>query len=71
MKPIGATKKERHGDWVYTMEVVGYNEKIPCNIWAEKKREYDPHPYLRDIIASIERDRDMEYTKNLRRRIAL
>lgn len=64
-KKIGSTMKERTGDWVITFECIGYVNGH--NVWQEKKRTYDPHPYLRDAVADIERDRDMSYLKELRR----
>ena len=42
MLPIGKTKTERTGDWLYTWEVVGWNDKAKCNIWAEKSKRYSP-----------------------------
>ena len=37
MKPLGYTINEQQGDWLVTYEVVGYNDRAKCNIWAEKK----------------------------------
>ena len=66
MKPIGSTHKVQQGDWLVTYEVIGWNERTQSNIWAEKKRQYEPHPYLRDVVSDTD-VRDMEYIRELRR----
>lgn len=63
-KKIGTTMKQRTGEWVITFECVGY--KNGHNVWAEKKRQYEPHPYLRDVVSDTD-VRDMEYIRELRR----
>ena len=42
MLPIGATKKNRQGDWIITWVVVGWNDRAKCNVWEEKSRRYSP-----------------------------
>jgi hypothetical protein len=69
MKPVGFTVKRREGDWMVTYEVVGYNERSGCNVWAEKKRQWSPRPSLVDAIAAIDRERGYQVTKLLHRRI--
>ena len=63
-KKIGSTMKERTGDWVVTFECIGYVNGH--NVWQEKKRQYEPHPYLRDVVSDTD-VRDMEYIRELRK----
>ena len=69
MKPLGYTINEQQGDWLVTYEVVGYNDRAKCNIWAEKKRKYSPRPSISQAIEAIERDREWQQTKMLHRQI--
>ena len=50
MKPVGYTHKLQQGDWLITYEVVGWNERAQCNIWAEKKRTFSPRPSIAAAI---------------------
>ena len=47
MKPLGYTHSLQQGDWLITYEVVGWNDRAKCNIWAEKKRKFNPRPDAR------------------------
>lgn len=38
MLPLGKTKQMRTGDYLYTMEVVGWNEKLKCNVGPRSQR---------------------------------
>ena len=69
MKPLGYTITEQQGDWLVTYEVVGYNDRAKCNIWAEKKRKYSPRPSISQAIEAIDRDREWQQTKMLHRQI--
>ncbi len=42
MLPIGTTNKRREGEYLITYEVVGWNDRAKCNVWAEKNRKYSP-----------------------------
>ena len=68
MKPIGFTVKQRQGDWMVIYEVIGYNERLACNVWQEKMRQWSPCPSLEDAIAAIDRERGYQVTKLLHRR---
>ena len=70
MKPIGYSVKERQGDWIITWEVVGYNEKLRCNTWAEQKRSYSPRPSLTEAMVAMDRDRDWQATRMLHKQIS-
>ena len=69
MKPVGYTVKEQQGDWLIIWEVVGWNNRTQTNIWAEKKRTYNPRPQLSQIVASIDAEIQHQYTRNLHRMI--
>ena len=69
MKPLGYTINEQQGDWLVTYEVVGWNDRAKCNIWAEKKRKYSPRPSISKAIEAIDRDREWQQTKMLHRQI--
>lgn len=69
MKPLGYTITKQEGDWLVTYEVVGYNDRAKCNIWAEKKRKYSPRPSISQVIEAIDRDREWQQTKMLHRQI--
>ena len=69
MKPLGYTHSLQQGDWLITYEVVGWNDRAQCNIWAEKKRKYNPRPSISQAIEAIDRDREWQQTKMLHRQI--
>ena len=68
MKPIGYTHKEQQGDWLVTYEVIGWNDKIKCNLWAEKKRQWKPRPTIEAAIRGIEQEEQYQRTKLLHQR---
>ena len=68
MKPLGYTINEQQGDWLVTYEVVGYNDRAKCNIWAEKKRKYNPRPSIEAAIRGIEQEEQYQRTKLLHQR---
>ena len=65
MKPIGYTHKEQQGDWLVTYEVIGWNDKIKCNLWAEKKRQFHPRPSIEAAMRGIEAEQQYQRTKEL------
>ena len=69
MKPIGYTVREQQGDWLITWEVIGYNENLHCNVWAQQKRTWNPRPSLSQVIEVIDRDKEWQQTKMLHRQI--
>lgn len=42
MKPIGSKIKERCGDWVRTLQVVGYNKDNTHEVWEIVHEQYSP-----------------------------
>lgn len=69
MKPIGYTVKTQQGDWLFTFEVIGWNEKNQCNVWQEKHRKWNPRPQISDAIAAIDRELNYQATKQLHKAI--
>ena len=71
MLPLGATRKERTGDYVYTLEVVGYNDKSKKNVWAEKSKKYSPAPRINvgRFTEAWNNNEDWERAKRLGREI--
>ena len=67
-KPIGYTVTRQEGDYKVAYEVVGWNEKSQCNVWAEKKRLWKPRPTFSSTIDSMQREIDAQYIKTLRKR---
>lgn len=65
MKPVGFTHSLQQGDWLITYEVVGWNERAKCNIWAEKKRKFSPRPSIEAAIRGIEQEEQYQRTKQL------
>ena len=68
MKPLGYTHSLQQGDWLITYEVVGWNERAKCNIWAEKKRKFSPRPSIEAAIRGIEQEEQYQRTKLLHQR---
>ena len=71
MKPVGYTVKEQQGDWLIVWEVVGWNNRTQTNIWAQKRRMFNPRPQLSQVIASMDAEIQHNYTKELHKRILL
>ena len=71
MLPLGKTRQERTGDYLYTMEVVGYNEKLKCNVWAVKSKKYSPPARVNtyQLVESIKEDEEWEHARNMAKRI--
>lgn len=42
MKPLGSKIKERCGDWVRTLQVVGYNSSNTHEVYEVVHEEYSP-----------------------------
>lgn len=70
MKPIGYTHKEQQGDWLVTYEVIGWNDKIKCNLWVEKKRQWKPRPTIEAAMRGIIAEEQYQRTKLLHQRIS-
>ena len=62
-KKLGSKFTERQGDWKITYECIGYQNGH--NVWQECHRQWSPRPTLAAAMASIDRDRDMQYTRNM------
>ena len=71
MKQLGYTVKEQQGDWLIVWEVVGWNNQTQTNMWAEKKRMFNPRPQLSQVIASMDAEIQHNYTKELHKSILL
>ena len=68
MKPLGYTHSLQQGDWLITYEVVGWNDRAKCNIWAEKKRKFNPCPSIEAAIRGIEQEEQYQRTRLLHQR---
>ena len=68
-KPLGYSVKCQQGDWLVTFEVVGYNDRAQCNIWAEKHRKWNPRPSFADAIAAMDAEKQHQYTKDLHKHL--
>lgn len=42
MLKIGTTRKERCGDYVRTLQVVGYNRQQTHEVWEVIREQYNP-----------------------------
>lgn len=71
MKQLGYTVKEQQGDWLIVWEVAGWNNQTQTNMWAEKKRMFNPRPQLSQVIASMDAEIQHNYTKELHKSILL
>ena len=71
IKPLGYTVKEQQGDWLIVWEVVGWNNQTQTNMWAEKKRMFNPRPQLSQVIASMDAEIQHNYTRELHKSILL
>lgn len=71
MLPLGKTKQERTGDFLFTWEVVGWNEKLKCNVWAEKSKKFSPAQRVNtyQLIEAIKESEDWEHARNLAKRL--
>lgn len=69
MLPLGKTMTQRTGDWIYTLEVVGYKNKH--NVWAEKSKKYSPAQHVRtnDLVHAMKESDDWDHAMNLAKRI--
>ena len=71
MLPIGKTRTERTGDYLSTLEVVGWNDRLKCNVWAEKSKRYSPAERINtyELVEAMKRSDDYEHARNLARKI--
>lgn len=71
MLPLGKTKQERTGDFLFTWEVVGWNEKLKFNVWAEKSKKFSPAQRVNtyQLIEAIKESEDWEHARNLAKRL--
>lgn len=72
MLPLGKTRQVRTGEWLYTLEVVGWNDRLKCNVWQEKSRRYSPAQRINtyQLVESMKESEDWEYTRNMAKRIS-
>lgn len=71
MLPLGKKRKERTGDYIYTLEVVGWNERLKCNVWAEVSKSYSPAERINayELVESMKRSEEWDHAWTLARRI--
>ena len=69
--PLGKTKTVRTGDYLYTLEVVGWNEKLRCNVWAEKSKRFSPAPGINgyQLAKAMKASDDWDYTRRMAKRV--
>ena len=69
--PLGKTQTVRTGDYLYTLEVVGWNEKSRCNGWAEKSKRFSPAPGINgyQLAEAMKASDDFDYTKMMAKRV--
>lgn len=72
MLPLGKTRQVRTGEWLYTFEVVGWNDRLKCNVWQEKSRRYSPAQRINtyQLVEAMKESEDWEYTRNMAKRIS-
>lgn len=71
MLPIGKIRTVRTGDYLYTLEVVGWNERSRCNVWAEKSKRYSPaeRTVTYELMESMKSSEEYDHAWNLARKI--
>ena len=71
MLPIGKTRTDRTGDYLCTWEVVGWNERLKCNMWAEKSKRYSPAERIvtYELVEAMKRSQEYDHAFNLARKI--
>lgn len=71
MLPLGKTKTVRTGDWLYTLEVVDWNDKSKCNVWAEKSKRYSPAQSINtyQLVGAIKENEEWEHARMMAKRI--
>ena len=71
MLPLGKTKTVRTGDWLYTLEVVDWNDKAKCNVWAEKSKRYSPAKSINtyQLVEAMKGNDDWEHARMMAKRI--
>lgn len=71
MLPLGKTKTVRTGDWLYTLEVVDWNDKSKCNVWAEKSKRYSPAQSINtnQLVGAMKENDEWEHTRMTAKRI--
>ena len=71
MLPLGKTKTVRTGDWLYTLEVVDWNDKSKCNVWAEKSKRYSPAQHINtyQLVEAMKENEEWEHARMTAKRI--
>ena len=71
MLPLGKTKTVRTGDWLYTLEVVDWNDKSKCNVWAEKSKRYSHAQSINtyQLVESMKENEEWEHARMMAKRI--
>ncbi len=71
MLPIGKTRTERTGDWLYTLEVVGWNDRLKCNVWAEKSKRYSPAQSINtyQLVEAMKESDEWDHARMIAKRI--
>lgn len=71
MLPLGTTRRERTGDYIMTLEVVGWNDRARCNVWAEKARKYSPAQAVStyQLTEAMRRSQDWERVRTMAKRV--
>ena len=71
MLPLGKTKTVRTGDWLYTLEVVDWNDKLKCNVWQEKSKRYSPAQHINtyQLVEAMKENEEWEHARRMAKRI--
>ncbi len=71
MLPLGKTKTVRTGDWLYTLEVVDWNDKSKCNVWQEKSKRYSPAQSINtyQLVEAMKENDEWEHARRMAKRI--
>ena len=54
------------------MEVVGWNDKSKCNVWAEKSKKYSPSRSINtyQLVESIKNAEDWDRVRSLAKKLS-
>ena len=71
MLPLGKTMTVRTGDWLYTLEVVDWNDKSKCNVWQEKSKRYSPAQRINtyQLVEAMKENDEWEHARRMAKRI--
>lgn len=71
MLPLGRTQTVRTGDWLYTLEVVDWNDKSKCNVWSEKSKRYSPAQRINtyQLVEAMKENEEWEHARMMAKRI--